>query len=123
MLSKNCDPMSFKNLVLKIFILTLLVQCEKEQVSSTPNCVEQKIEQLKKEPVWNPPAKVCGYTYREQTVYFFPQRCCDIPSELYDENCTLICHPDGGITGRGDGKCADFFEKRSNGVLVWEDER
>lgn len=115
--------MSQKNLILKIFTLALLVQCEKEEVNTLPDCVLQKIDIIKKEAVWNPPAKVYRYTYQEQTVYFFPQRCCDVPSELYDENCTLLCLPDGGITGQGDGKCVDFFEKRSNEILVWQDER
>lgn len=35
-------------------------------------------------------------------------------SELYDKNCNLICHPDGGFSGGGYGKCPDF----SNGILM-----
>jgi hypothetical protein len=42
---------------------------------------------------------------------------------LYDENCTLLCLPDGGITGQGNGKCANFFIERTNEKLIWEDSR
>ena len=83
----------------------------------------KKIDVLKKEPVRNPPAKLYQYTYKNQTVYFFPQYCCDLPSELYDENCALLCLPDGGITGQGDGKCTDFFLERTLEKLIWEDVR
>jgi len=44
-------------------------------------------------------------------------------SELYEDDCTLICAPDGGITGMGDGKCSDFFTERTAPELIWEDDR
>ena len=107
-----------------LLLILLLLQCNKEESSNTlPDCITQKIEAIKKEEVRNPPAKVYQYEYQGKSVYFFPQYCCDVFSELYDENCTLICHPDGGITGMGDGKCSGFFTDRKNEVLVWEDVR
>lgn len=107
-----------------LFLILLLLNCNKEVSSNTiPSCIAQKIEAIKKEEVRNPPAKVYQYEYQGKIVYFFPQYCCDVFSELHDENCTLICHPDGGITGMGDGKCSGFFTDRKNEVLIWEDER
>lgn len=44
-------------------------------------------------------------------------------SELYDESCALICRPEGGITGMGDGKCAGFLEERREEKMIWKDER
>jgi hypothetical protein len=35
----------------------------------------------------------------------------------------LICQPDGGITGKGDGKCPDFDKNKTNEKLVWQDPR
>lgn len=32
-------------------------------------------------------------------------------------------HPDGGITGRGDGKFPYFDKERTNEKLLWEDKR
>ncbi|WP_018478502.1 DUF6970 domain-containing protein [Pontibacter roseus] len=85
--------------------------------------MEDKIRELKAKDVRNPPAAVWQYEYDGQTVYYIPPYCCDVPSQLYDSNCNLICSPDGGFTGRGDGKCNDFFEKRTNERLVWKDAR
>jgi len=45
--------------------------------------------------------------YQGKIAWYIPSRCCDIPSELYDEAGTLICHPDGGLAG-ADGKCPLF---------------
>lgn len=115
--------MALKKLVLIPLSLLFLNQCSKEDELALPSCIEQKIETLKKEAVWNPPAKIYRYNYQNQYVYFFPQRCCDIPSELYTENCNLLCLPDGGRTGEGDGKCTDFFKTRTEPLLVWEDTR
>ena len=112
-----------KTLTFNLFILLFLVQCKKEEIQIVPDCIQQKIDVLKKEPVRNPPAKLYQYTYKNQTVYFFPQYCCDLPSELYDENCALLCLPDGGITGQGDGKCTDFFLERTLEKLILEDVR
>ena len=49
--------------------------------------------------------------------------CCDFYSDLYDNKCNLIAHPDGGFTGKGDGKIKDFRKEATNEKLVWEDSR
>jgi len=54
---------------------------------------------------------VDSYRYQGDTVYLFLPPCCDRFAELYDKNGKLICHPSGGITGKGDGKCTDFLKK------------
>ena len=81
------------------------------------------IQKLEDEPVGNPPASIAQYEYKGRTVFFVPQRCCDIPSTLYDADGNIMGHPDGGITGQGDGRVPDFFEERSNEKVVWEDDR
>jgi len=112
----------------KAFILigfaVLVVGCEKiDTPGGTPNCIKNKIEEIAEGEVWNPPAKIYRYQYNGQTVYYFPSRCCDIPSILYDENCIVICSPDGGFIGNGDGRCPDFFSSRTDEKLIWEDLR
>jgi hypothetical protein len=104
-------------------LLFFVRQCGKDDVANAPDCVITKISEISKEDVWNPPAKIYSYVYEGQTVYFIPQHCCDIPSELFDSDCNLICNPDGGFSGRGDGKCADFFATRTDEKLLWEDTR
>lgn len=88
-----------------------------------PTWLGAVIAQLQNGPVANPPLAITRYVYRGQTVYFVPQRCCDIPSVLYSDAGSVICHPDGGITGRGDGQCPDFFALRRDDHIVWRDTR
>ena len=109
-----------KKALILIVLSTFFFNCEK---IDAPNCIDDKINDIRNGHVWNPPAKIYSYTYQKQTVYYFPPRCCDIPSTLYDENCNIICSPDGGLTGGGDGKCPDFFSSRTNEKLIWEDKR
>ncbi|AXE19522.1 hypothetical protein DR864_18150 [Runella rosea] len=113
-----------KSAIVVLFLLLITGACTKEDIpSDTPACIKEKIEQMKKDAVTNPPREVWQYTFNNQTVYYIPPMCCDVFSELYDAQCNLICHPDGGITGMGDGKCPDFFEKRKNEKLIWRDDR
>ena len=107
-----------------IVFIFFSINCEKKQtIIEIPNCIKEIINTIEEGEVWNPPAKIYRYKYNGQTVYYIPSRCCDIPSILSDENCNTICSPDGGFTGNGDGKCSDFFSKRTNEILIWEDDR
>lgn len=76
-----------------------------------PTCIKQKIEEIKAQPRWNPPAEINEYVYEERKVYLFSSNCCDQYNVVYDENCNPVCAPSGGFTGKGDMKCADFFTK------------
>ncbi len=102
----------------------MALSCNNEEIQKEiPKCIKDKIVEIEEQVVWNPPAKIYSYQFKGETVYNIPQRCCDIMSTLYDENCNIICSPDGGIAGNGDGQCPDFFISRSDERLIWEDER
>lgn len=85
--------------------------------------VDTLIAQFEAEPVANPPHRIVSFRYRDQTVYYVPPSCCDQPSVLYDAKGDVMCAPDGGMTGLGDGRCADFYQQRSDEALVWSDPR
>jgi hypothetical protein len=85
--------------------------------------VLQLIESHESAPPANPPASIWRYRYKDRVVFYVPPSCCDLPSELYDIEGNLICGPDGGLTGKGDGKCPDFFEQRQEELRVWGDPR
>lgn len=110
-------------------ILGVLAGCGGSSSSPTepsdqrPSWLQQLIARIESEPVTNPPSSILRYSYRGATVYFRPSRCCDVASELYDEAGALLCRPDGGITGSGDGRCTDFFSSRRNEELIWQDPR
>lgn len=88
-----------------------------------PEFVSKMIEGFRTAPPDNPPRKIIRYSYKGQTVYYVSAPCCDFQSDLYDSQGTKICSPDGGITGRGDGKCPDFASARKDELAVWQDTR
>ena len=94
-----------------------------ETDSSLPVCMKILINKFKAEEKQNPPRTVYRYQYKGKTVYYVPAICCDFFSDLYDENCTIIAHPDGGFTGRGDGNAADFTTVKTAEQLIWKDNR
>ena len=73
-----------------------------------------------------PTLEIWQTEYAGETVFFLPTlppHCCDTLSRLYDADGTLICYPDGGITGNGDGRCPGFVGGRGRGVLVFSGPR
>ncbi len=92
-------------------------------VDGKPAWMQSLIASIEAEPVWNPPASITQYRYKGAVVYYLASHCCDIPSKLYDANGAVICEPDGGITGRGDGRCDDFLAVRTDEKEVWRDQR
>jgi hypothetical protein len=103
--------------------LTLLTAWAEATQSANPKWVDELIQKFQSDPVGNPPQSIWRYEYNGQTVYYVPPQCCDQYSTLYDATGNVICAPDGGIDGKGDGKCPDFASKRSNEQLVWKDAR
>ena len=96
-------------------------QCNNPDI--IPTCINAKIETIKAQPKWNPPAKVSTYKYQGKTVYYFTSNCCDQYNMVYDSVCNYICAPSGGLSGQGDGKCIDFNSKAKFIQVVWEDTR
>ncbi len=97
--------------------------CEKIDLESdAPSCIEKKIKKIKKERVRNPPAKVWKWEVDGQVYFYITSDCCDQFNYLYDNYCNIVCAPDGGITGGGDGACPDF-NGQIEWILVWEDDR
>src|SRR6185369_12567791 len=93
-------------LFLPFIILLTAKSCDKKQ-DEVPPCIQQMITDYINRPIQNPPAEFYQYDYKGQKVYYMAPPCCDQLSKLYDSNCNLICSPDGGFTGKGDGKCPD----------------
>jgi hypothetical protein len=93
------------------------------KATTQPVCVQTLIEKYSKGKVENPPRSIYSYTYKGKTVYYVTAPCCDFFSDVYDESCNLIGHPDGGITGKGDMNMMDFNTLKTNEKLIWMDER
>jgi hypothetical protein len=95
----------------------------KDSLAIYPQCVRDIIAKMAKDSVTNPPSKIYSYNFNGTTVYYVPGVCCDNFSDLYDDSCRIIAHPDGGFTGKGDRKMPTFHDEKKNEKLVWEDNR
>jgi len=117
---------SRKLIVLLAFLTTVACATNPvapNSVNTVPAWLTALAREAETQPVASPPAFIASYDYKGETVYFRPQRCCDIMSVLYRGDGSVLCHPDGGFTGAGDGRCADFFLERKNERILWRDAR
>ncbi len=110
--------------IIVLFIIVVVFLIFPKIISENePKWVKNLITNEIDGPVANPPASLSKCVYKNEIVYYLPPRCCDIFSVLYDKQGEVICAPDGGITGDGDGRCSDFFEERKNCEVIWKDSR
>ena len=124
-----------KTYILIVLVISVILICvyiyqnlpkqdaSNKQDKQNPSFVQDLITQEESGLVANPPASLTKCVYKNQIVYYLPSRCCDISSVLYNEDGDVICSPDGGFTGGGDGRCTDFFEERKNCEVIWKDSR
>lgn len=115
--------MKSRFLAIIIIMIIFLAGCSQANQTGNPGWVDKLIKEIESQPVGNPPLSIWRYEYNSQEVYFVPAHCCDIPSVVYDLSGTILCSPDGGITGAGDGRCDDFFTQRTHEQLIWQDPR
>ena len=90
-----------------------------DNVTALPTCIKKKIDSFKKKDAHERPQKVVEYTYKGKKVYYVVMPCCDFFNEVYDAKCNLLGSPDGGFTGKGDGKLPDFFTQAKGEKLIW----
>ena len=113
-----------------LILVTVIVACssfqkkkiKKPTAAPISSCMQKKIDAYKKMEMQDRPQRVVEYMYNGKKVYYVLAHCCDFPNELYDSNCNKLGEPDGGFTGRGDGKFPDFAEKRTKERVLWKNE-
>lgn len=91
--------------------------------TARPGWLQARIQAVLAERKRNPITRILSYRYRSQTVYFQSAPCCDQPSYVFDTKGRVLCQPEGGLTGKGDGKCPDFDKNKTEEKLVWQDPR
>lgn len=84
-----------------------------------PKCLQEKVVSMSENPSEGTPLYVTRYTYKNKTVYYVASSCCDKFNAVYDEDCNLLGHPDGGLTGKGDGTLMDFRSEATNSKVIW----
>ena len=109
--------------LLPVFLLAFCLFA-KADTAILPAFLEDLVKSYEAAPFGSNPESIWSFTYQDQTVYYVSAMyCCDLPSTLYDENGKVLCRPDGGIAGAGDGKCPEFIAERTDGRVLWEDKR
>lgn len=104
-------------------LLASVIGCDPTGSEGRPKFVEELVTQFESGPKTNPPGSIWRYDYKGRVVFYVPPSCCDVPSALYDSDGNFVCSPDGGLAGDGDGRCADFFQARTEETRVWLDRR
>ncbi len=79
-----------------------------------------KLDSIRSNTTDNQPTSVIQYSYRGAAVFYFSAGCCDQFNPVYNSDCEYLGSPDGGITGKGDGKLKDFFQEVTNYKVVWK---
>ena len=116
--------MKYPIIVSSILLSLTFVNCKQStSADENPEWIRGLVEKYQNEPLGNSPQSIWRYEYKGQVVYYVPPQCCDQFSALYDTKGSIICAPDGGFTGTGDGHCPDFFPERKNEKLIWKDSR
>lgn len=105
-----------------LLVVFCIIRCTKVS-DPIPECIQQKIDSIKQEPPGNVAAGVHLYMFDGRKVYLFSATCCDAFVEVLDASCTYVCSPSGGLTGTGDGKCAEFYQQAQYLGIIWKDDR
>lgn len=110
------------NIIIAILIFAF-ANCQKNEVSiETPECIEQLILEFETDVNFCETGKsVYRYTFQDQFVYVFNPGDCgaDMMSNVYDEECNLICSL-GGIAGNIQCNDENFSGGATEGNLIWE---
>ncbi len=110
-------------LIIIITVILFFVSCADKKIqgiSGMPPCMVSKIEEMQKDAKANQPQSVTQYLYKGNAVFYISSGCCDQYNPVYSSDCEYLGAPDGGITGKGDGKIIDFFAAATNKKVVWE---
>jgi hypothetical protein len=107
------------NSILLVFLLSCSANKKMQAIGEMPACLQEKINAMIAEPNGSPQS-VTRFTYKKQTVYYMISPCCDKYNIVYDSACNILGYPDGGYTGKGDGKMTDFKNEAGEGKVVWE---
>lgn len=105
--------------IIACFLIAIATfSCRQDNLAANaPECIEAMI------PVEDEAENIVSitrYRFEGEKVYYVVSECCDQFNNVYDKDCNVICAPDGGITGRGDGNCPAFFSDATKKKLIWE---
>ena len=113
-----------KSINLIYLLLFMFNSCQKTDVPAyeNPDCMNKKIIEYKHSKVPCETGKsIYRYTFQGKYVFVFNPGDCgaDMMSEVFDEECTLICGL-GGIAGNLTCNGENFWDGATDETLIWE---
>ena len=97
---------------------SVVVKEQKPVNGELPDWLAKWVADLDAGKIEFPPNAVFRFQDQGGTVYYVDSQCCDQFSDLLDADGNLIGHPDGGITGQGDG-VTPFLLNLHDGEIIW----
>lgn len=85
-----------------------------------PGWLQEKITGFEALPESHAPLAVWQITRKGLPAYFLISPCCDQYNPLFDAQGKTLCHPSGGIVGRGDGQCPYPADRGTPITLLWQ---
>src|SRR5574343_321169 len=85
-----------------------------------PEWLVAKLKQFDQMPEREAPIEIWQIQHGGSPAYYFVSPCCDQYNPLYSQQGRVLCHPTGGIVGRGDGKCPKPADRGSSARFVWK---
>lgn len=110
---------SFKTIIV-LFFFSCKAPKNIPSETGMPTCLREKIENMSRDKSEGKPVSVTQFSYKGQKVYYMVAPCCDKFNIVYDSACNILGYPDGGFTGRGDGKMPDFEKEAINPKIIWQ---
>lgn len=104
-----------------VFLIALTAGCRDDQTKDAE--ILKQIVSAESSSDTDSPQEIRRQLIDGEVYFYVPPRCCDIFGALYSASGEFVCNPDGGITGKGDGKCPELAGKLKEGELVWSLER
>lgn len=122
----SCGSTKSNQSVLSTDSAMVMEKAKKDSINASgndiklPTCIKNKIDSFKLKEAHEQPQSVVEYMYKGKKVYHIIMPCCDFFNEVYDENCLYLGAPNGGFTGKGDGKIPDFDAEAKPGKTIWK---
>jgi hypothetical protein len=103
-----------------LFLFSCATSKKGNDLKKLPPCLQTKMKTMSENPGEGTPQSITRYNYKGQTVYYMVSPCCDKYNIVFDSVCNILGFPDGGFTGKGDGRMTDFHNEAKDGKVVWK---
>ena len=106
-----------------LFALTLVAPWTVSQTltegEAPPSWLIKRIKTFESGPANHAPYGIWQITHNGRPAYYFRSPCCDQYNPLIDDTGVVMCNPDGGKSGKGDGRCSNPADPNTKVRLVW----